>query len=95
MSGEGPDGDTEGEQKCWACNRPLGDTLDLTDAEVDVLHEHLMETEQEASPYVSRHLSKILDKLPEKDILTRDPPAELRAELSLKHSVDSGGGDDE
>lgn len=76
------------EQKCWACDRPLGATLDLTDAEIDALHEHLMETEQEADPYVTRHLSSILDQLPEQEILTRNPPAELRAELSIKRSVD-------
>lgn len=79
-------------QKCWACDRPLGDTLDLTDDEVDALHEHLMETEQEAEPYIARHLSSILDKLPEHEILTRDPPAELRADLNLDRSVDPGGG---
>lgn len=77
-------GDTE--QKCFACDRPLGAALDLTDAEVDALHEHLMETEQEAEPYITRHLSSILDKLPEHEILTRDPPAELRAELLMNRS---------
>lgn len=87
-----------GEQKCWACDRPLGDTLDLTDGEIDALHEHLMRTEQSAEPYITRHLDSILDKLPENDILTRDPPAELRAQLLIDRQTtdtDNPGGVDD
>jgi len=84
---EQPTGRTE--RKCWACGRPVGNTLDLTEAEVDALYEHLMDTEQNAEPYVAQHLSSILDKLPEREILTRDPPAELRAELLMDRSVDT------
>lgn len=88
---------TDAEQRCWACDRPLGAALDLTDDEVDALREHIMETEQEAPMHIAQHLGTILDKLPEHDILTRDPPAELRAELHLKYgrrdSQESGGGD--
>lgn len=82
------------ERKCWACDRPLGATLDLTDAEVDALHEHLMRTEQEADPHIARHLSSILGQLPEHEILARDPPAELRAELLKNRSVETEGNHD-
>ena len=75
------------ERKCWACDRPLGDTLDLTSEEIDALYEHLMSTEQEAEPYLQNHISSILSKLPEQDILARNPPAELRAELLKDRSL--------
>ena len=80
---------TGSEQKCWACDRPLGDTLDLTDDEIDALHEHIMETEQEAPPHITQHLDNILDKLPEHEILTRDPPASLRAELMMDRPTEA------
>lgn len=84
MSENNIDSDTDSSgQKCWACDRALGETLDLTNDEIDALYEHLMETEQEAPQHIAQHLSAILDQLPQHEILTRDPPAELRAELLM------------
>jgi hypothetical protein len=79
--------DTESE--CPTCERAFGGLLDLTRAEADALYEHIMRTEQEAEPHIAKELSNVLEKLPEQDILTRNPPAQLRAELLIDRP-DSG-----
>lgn len=72
------------DRKCWACDRPYGSTLDLSDDEADALYHHLMETIQETDCWEEPHLDSILDKLPERQILTRNPPVELQTELRLR-----------